>query len=368
MSNNNLIYSIESRDNFMLSLMKDFFKLDGKEVSNEIRSYFAEFRKHFKPTNINYEDLKYALVPNKSRKEYLFAFDSAVIKDYAYGAYIFNKIIKGFDKSKAYNILSGDLLDFSNGKYIKSILEMFFNELGVEYIDEKRFTNRFYCIYINNLSDSDIEKLVDLSKKMNCFIGCADMTYSCPLKTYLTKSIGTRFIIYKDKIINGHEPDINEIRNYNMPGYDFEENGYNVISIQGNYFSVFMSYLISSDIVVWKEEKYKEIISNLITNQDKLSKIDFILLKDKIEYIESAKRTMTRLGFEKSDHEKIYKLILEKMRDNMIHNIDFSLLEEFGIVKFNIVFDYKSQGVWRKFVCTLKYEPDNEILKLVTMY
>lgn len=217
-----------------------------------------------------------------------------------------------------------------------------FKALNQPIINEPKYINRFYLVYITNLSKTERKNIIDKLSKKEYFVGACDMTFTSLFKTYVSHCINTTFIQLEKNIIMGHESDLEENSDRNMYGLPFEENGYQITSIQGDYFSQFLSYAIDSDLIIDSkgQEKYLKLLSNVITSQEKsLDKFQIKIEHNKIIYLEKNKKILSRLKIKEKDLDK---LLLEKIKNANIYNISFNYQEKYGKVKFNIFFDYNT--------------------------
>ena len=363
------IISMEAKDYFALQLMKDEFNLSASQLYTEVLSEVNTLEQKLNKNRLSYIDFKSALLPvkDKKKKDYVFVFDTTKIKNGWYGYEVFEKIIPCFSKNSKHSVLSGDLLNLLKEKNINSILKMMFKALEKPIINEPRFTNRFYLVYITNISIIDINNIIREMSKEDYFIGSCDMTFTSVFKSYISHCIGTTFIKLGENIIMGHEPDIEENSDRNMCGYPFEENGYNIISIQGDYFSQFLSYAIDSDIILdsKEQEKYLNILSNVITKDEiSLDKSLLNIKPDKIQYLDENKKIFSRL---KIVPEDLNKIIVDKIKKSNIYNISFEHKDK-EIIKFNIFFDYSVENKFKKIVCALGYNMETRELHVITMY
>lgn len=178
------IYSIGSRNNIMLETIKLYFKATNKEIHDEIINEFKVFASKIQETKLIYNDFKAVLLPpTEKKKDYLFVFDTLKIGN-SYGYYVFNKVIPCLNKDSKHNVLSGDLLDYSNGRNASYILDIMFSALNLEKINERCYTNRFYLVYINNISQFEIDAINKGVNSDSSFVGSCDMTYSSLFKSY----------------------------------------------------------------------------------------------------------------------------------------------------------------------------------------
>ena len=359
-----MIYSINVKHNIMFDLIKDTFKLNSEQLSNELLTYFNQFKTLIDRTSINYSSLGNCLTPSNDKKEICLIFDTLKIKSDCYGTEIFDKLLPLFDKDKSYNVLYGDLLDFTDYKLTDKILDLMCDSCGITRVDEHKFTNRYFLVYLNNLSNTDFIKFSTLPEKVPSFIGYANMTNSSLFKSYISKSISSGFILYKNNAICGHEPDIEDISDRNMPGFNFCENGYKVISICSDYFSIFLDYLIDSSVSIWKvDKKYKEILSDIISHDCNLEDFKIILTEDKLNYLITKKNMKKRFNNPKNLKQEILSNVACCLKQNIFYKLDFTKLQ-YNVILFTVYIDINNE----KITCGLKYDTTNKIFEITTMF
>lgn len=240
----NKIYSIEARDNLFLKVGKDCFYLTPKQMGEEVLNIFHLFIARLEKADINYTELKNALIPNKESNEYEFIFDTT--------------------------------------------------RMGDSYLEENA--------------------------------------------------------------------------NYNMCGYNF--NNYEIISIQGVLFNLFMSYKIDCmyPLFINIHKNDFEVLSNIITSEtDNVLKNLNLVDKAKIKYIENEKKILTRLNVLGVSEDGFTDIIKQNIKNSAIYDIDYSSLNKYSIVKFTMFIDAKSEKN-HKFKCVFGYQIDSNSISLITMY
>lgn len=358
-----MIYSINVKDNIMFEVLKDVFNLTSEQLSNEVLTYFNQFISIMNKTRINYDDLANCLTPSNKKKEICLIFDTLKISNSCYGREIFNELLPLFNKDKTYNILYGDLLDFSNYKLTDIILDLMCESCGIQRVNEHKWTCRYFLVYINNLSRTDFEKFSNINNDIPGFLGFSDMTNSSLFKSYISNCINSGFIIHKNIVLCGHEPDIKDVSDRNMPGYNFSENGFKVVSISSDYYSIFLDYLIDSSISIWQtDKKYKELLSDIISNDCNLENFEIILTNEKLNYLISNKNVVSYFNNDNLKSEILLKI--EKcLKNNIFYKIDFSKLE-FEVILFTVYIDIQN----KKITCGIKYDIKNKRFEVITMF
>ena len=203
-------------------------------------------KKHLKNKGINYEDLKRALIPNqdKDNNEVCFVFDSTLIENSMYGYEIFNKIIQLQDQQSTYSILAGDYTDILNEIPNSQLIlrETLLNSLTKCNNSFYQNSSQYYLVYINSITASQMDTIINGLQKYNWFYGYAIINYHSKFKSYLSHILMNICIKAKNTIILSHPTDYEDSENINILGYPFEQNLFNIISINEESFSTFLSY------------------------------------------------------------------------------------------------------------------------------
>ena len=349
----------------MFHVINSIFNLSSAQLSSEINNSFIYFESLLGKAKINYTDLRKVLVPSIDKKEICFVFDTLYIKECSYGIKILNDLLPFFNKQKKYNVLFGDLLDYSNYKFTDKILDIMCAACNINRVDEHKFTNRYFLIYINNLSKSDFQKFANCVSSRPYFVGYADMTYSSLFKSYISNCISSQFILLNNKVICKHEPDIEDIASINIIGCDFEHNGFEIVSVSSDYYSLFLDYLIDSSVSVWeKDNAYKELMSDIISYECDLNDFLFNIPDEKIMYLIHHSNIQLRLGNPNNVKETIQNMVSHCIKNNIFYELDFNKLQ-YEIIKFNVFIDVSNST---KLTCSIKYNILQKSFELITMY
>lgn len=359
-----MIYSVNAKYNVMFEVAKEYFCLESEQFSNEVLDYFDKFSNLMKEAHVVYSELKNCLMPSNGKKEICLIFDTTKINAACYGRTIFENLLPLFKKDKAYNVKYGDLIDRTGYKKTDVVLDLMCNSCEIPRVDEHRYTCRYFLVYINNLSKTDYKTFFDVRTQIPSCIGAADMTYSSKFKSYISGCIESKFIVYKNKILCGHEPDHEGISNKNMPGFTFQENGFDVISISSDYFSIFLDYIIdTSEPIRIPDKKYKEMVSDIISNGCNLNEQNIVLDDKKLGYLINEKH-MQDLFDKKDLKNQILSKVNWCLKNNIIYRLDFSKKNEHNVILFSVFFDINQ----RKVTCGIKYDISEKKLEIETMY
>jgi hypothetical protein len=92
------IFTLEARENVFLEAMVAAHDLSTKETYEEIRGLFENLIDVLQEKSVNYEDLKYALIPRSDRTEVALVFNTHQIESAAYGVEVFKHILPLLEK------------------------------------------------------------------------------------------------------------------------------------------------------------------------------------------------------------------------------------------------------------------------------
>lgn len=363
---NKTIFTLESRENFYLEVMKKNFKLSDKQMYDVIQQAFNDFTDNlYSKKSIEYKNLRNVLTPNINKKEIALVFDSSKIKSAWYGHEAFDKVISLFDKKTKHSILSGDLIIEQNFHYWK---EVFFQELTSKKNNDFFNIQDCYIIYINNLSTTLFNKINNQLSCYEPYIGFLDTTTQTNLKTMLS------FILCKVAIVNNHEvilpyEDEDWETDENTQGLPFENYNFSIKSIPSLYYDLFLSYKIEREDLKGYSLDTQIAINAITPIVTDLENLNIEIEESKFNYLLNVKGgKLRKVQLENYTIEDFENLIKEKIKDNYIY--EMSELKEFNVIKFNVVIELEVKYSQENVKCqvTLHYQPEVNKLKLITFF
>lgn len=359
------IFTLNARDNVMLEVTRNHLKLSTDVMHSEIQGAHIATQRVLMGKGVQYAKLKAALVPAADRNEAGFIFDSRLLESSAYGMEVAKAILPLLDRRTTQSVLCGDLIG-NNQDLIFSLLQRFLvSRRALQFIHG----TLLYCVYINNLSDSALQRLHEGLSAFSPYLGYLPGTFQTPGKTYLSTILVNKFLKCRDVVIMGHEDDRPNEENVNMAGWPFEEYGYRVCSLQEMYFALFLSYKIERAVYAGFEvdtEMSLNAISGCIVRLEDCT----IQLDDaKHEYLMREKLgKLQKAGLEDLDRDQLAALIREKVAASYIYNLVF--LDEYNVTKFDLMLeaDRHDGGYPTRLVAALEYKPDEKTLRVITLY
>ncbi len=230
----------------MLEVVRDYFGLNSEHMFAEIHTMRRAVEHALDQKKITYDKLKSALVPAQDRREIALIFDTLGITQTWYGYEIMEQVIPLFAKRSNHSVLVGDYLNRPGQE--DELYTAFAEAVVPRRIIEFQHPTQFYIVYINNLTDTMVERFDDGLIPYPHYVGIAEMTYGSTFKTYLSTMLVNSFVKFGNIVLQGHEPDRADEEDVNMNGYPFEKSGYICRSISDDLMGVMLSYKIERPI------------------------------------------------------------------------------------------------------------------------
>lgn len=359
------IFTLNARDNVFLDVMKDYLNLNEDQIYSEIEYLFDELGLILESKNINYQDLKKGLIPSLDRKEVAFVFDTNRIKSGSYGADVFEHLLPAFSNTGSHSVLCGDYIGDDELK--ETLYEEFRNRLLTNCEIDYRHHSQFYIVYINNLSEKMLESFSEKLDDYAGYVGYFDLTVTSFLKSYLSTILVNSFLISKNQVISAHEDDRDNKEDLNMYGYSFEENGFNVRSIQSMYFMLFLSYKIERGVIAGFESDTSFSLNAIGSDVMDIYDFELQVEEKKLGYLKSEKGgSLKKADLSEVTVQELEELIKLKLKDNYIYNLTF--IKEHNTLKFNIMLDVTARDGIIRLNAALEYLPSEKVLRLITMF
>jgi hypothetical protein len=356
----NVVLTLEARSNVMLDVISDYFKLSDAQIFNEIQMSASEITELLLSKDIDYKELKRALVPSADKLELVYIFDWCALEDSFYGPPIMNLLLSVLPKDSTRSILAGDWIhDVKPRKVFEN------SDVGVlkPNFDASDLPDTLYFVYLNNLSTARAEAIHNAFKGIQGYLGSFDMTCLSVFKGMLSTMLVRDFIQHKNVILLGHEDDRDDQENYSLKLYDFESYGFSVRSVPSWMYGTYLSYKIERPVFEFDQSDRHFSLNAMTPSPLPLSLCKLEVDQSKLEYLISEKQgSLKRMGFEHLDTESLAKRIQEKIDGSYIYCLSNS--EEHGVLKFNIILEEPPH----RCLCVLKYIPESQRLEVITLY
>jgi hypothetical protein len=360
--NFDVIFTVEARSNILLEGITKQFNLNENRVFHEIQSSFKQLKSALIKKNINYADLKRALVPNVDKNELVFVFDWSNIESRWYGREIIDWMLPLFDKRSTHSVLRGDWIYRS--EHNNWLCDELANSLMGSSGRYEGKGGELYFVYVNNLSDSMARHFDQELRAHPAYLGYLDLRFMSPIKAYLSTLLIPAFIKHKGIIIQSHEDDRSEAEDVNLLNYNFENFGYIVRSIPSWLYGIFLSYKIERPIIEQNDSDTRFSLNAISHQPMELDRFTIELDERKLEYLQKKKGgSLKRADFSSLSAAEIADQIRKKIKANYIYNLARSI--DGDTMKFNIIIENK--GLVRN-ECALEYRPADGLLRLITFY
>lgn len=350
----------------MLEVMRDHFKISPGRMLIEIQAMRAELDRILNAKGISYEGLKTALVPDRKRREIALIFDCMAIEDGWYGNAVFKKLLPLLDPEGNHSILAGDYL--GQNKDQDARYEAMRDAVRLNRSVTYKHSSQFFIVYINNLTQTMIDRIENGLRDWEGFVGFADTTYGSLFKYLLSTMLANVCIKHGRIIIQGHEDDRPETDDINMVGYPFEGFGYRCRSVPGYLESVLLSYKIERPVLKGFEVDTEFSLNAVSATPFPLESFTIEVENAKLAYLKSAKAgSLARAGLEALNSEQLSERIRERISSNYIYNMAHD--EEHSVTKFNVILELSSpRAETTRLLAALQYKAEDRILRLITLY
>lgn len=358
------ILTLNTRSHVMLEVIRDEFGLKPEQMRREIATLHTELLSVLRSKGIEYTALRSALTPSMDRQEAAFLFDSQGFESGLYGRETFNWILPLLDSRATQSILHGDLI----GNDQPLIFEILRESVVWSQPFTFRHSTQIYCVYINSLTEPQVERLRVGLAACHAYLGFIDTTFSCRAKFFLSTTLSTFIVKKGQSLIVGHEDDRSNDENINITFYPLEAFGHKLLSLQGQYFSIFLAYKIERPVFNHLETD-TELSLNAISDEVVLfDGFDVVLDEPKYQYLLNAKGGKLRqAGLTDAGREEVSALIRAKLSANYIYNLTY--LEEHDVMKFNLLIEVPRRiGYPARLTAVLEYIPGKKALRVITLH
>lgn len=368
-----MIYTFNTRGNTLYPVMKNCFTLSDNDIYYTINYDFSLLIQRLKIKGIDYKKLKHALIPNqnKKKKEICFVIDSTLIDSCWYSYDVFKILIPILKTDKfsqsTFSILYGDYTNMLTKLDAQCVLKQMLHENLIKYNESKyELSDQYFLIYINGLTNNQIQEIAENMKLYKWFLGIIDVTYQSRFKSYLSHILIPLCIKCKNIIIEEHPIDFQDEENSNEVGYPFEENGFIFISINSDSYNSFLSYKIESEFPDKVDVSFS--LNSLFPKFTSIDKLK-LSVDEKWDYITgdcwNKRDILTTVGLDTITKDQFVCKVWEKICKNYIYNLD---INDYNIRKFNVCLELPTiNGRIRKTTLALKYFAKDGIIELLTI-
>lgn len=356
------IWTLDSRDSTYLEVMESLFDPAGPQMQHLIVGMHAELLRDLSALDFIYESFRTALVPQNDKQERAFLFNSTLIDEAWYGGDIALRLVPALERNHNCSILSGDLI-LSNQEVVRSALtESAILHKPLDVVN----TSLIYVVYINNLSSTLAQTLHEKLLPYAPYIGYIPSTYSSRAKDLLSLPLMSTYLKIGTRWLCVGEDD-SVIGTANSPGWPLEDNGYTCHSVSAPMFHTFLTYKIERAIYPGFESDTRFALTVISGEPRDISEFQVKVQAAKADYLRREKAgSLARAGIDSLTDAQLQSLIAEKIQRNYIYKLEFKHEKSF----FNITLEIENpkHTTPTRMVASLEYQPNEQTLRLVTLY
>lgn len=361
------IHTLNARGNGQLEVASEIVSGNTVTMLYYIQSLRSKVEKALARKGVKYSDLRSALEPQTNRREIALVFDTEHIDGW-YGRIIFDQVIPLFDKGSNHSVLAGDYLPL-DGLSKSALLDAMGQAVNLVRNTTAHYVNQYFIVYINNLTETMVNKFDKNLRNYPPYIGMADMTYGSKFKFLLSFMLPDAFIKHGKTIIQGYGYGSHDDTDYNTKGWAFEENGYICRSVPDELYGPLLSYKIERPIYRNEDIDTFMSLNSIESHPVHIDNFEIELAAAKAEYIRNHNSSASEIsGINYLGDDALKDLIRDKIRENYIYHMSY--LEEHDVRKFNVIIEVTSPEDGRivRLCASLEYKPLDGCLRVITLY
>lgn len=345
----------------LLEVAAEHFKMTDAQIFQDIQQSHQMLLTVLASKGIKYNDLKNALVPTTNRNERAYVFNWKKVDAYNYGRVIVEHALPAFDPESTHSVLLGDWL--YHQEHNDWAIEELRQALAGAPSPYTGIGHDLYFVYVNNLSDTQADALRSRFQSLPAYLGYLDLNFSSVLKAYISTMLVRAFIKHRKIILQGHEDDRSNSENISMLPYGFEDAGYQLRSLQGWLYGIFLSFKIERPVFLPADTDTRFALTAMGAGPAELDDFEVVLDERKLGYLkQDHSHALDRSGFSGLSAADISEQIRRKVKANYIYNLSRS--EDGSTMKFNIILENPDIS---RHVCSLEHRPQEKQLRVITL-
>ena len=357
------VHTLDARNNVMLEVIRDYFKVSPEGRHRDIQEIARATVALLAKKGIDYSALRTALVPQQDRHETALLFNINFKASGSYSRPVHQRLLRLFNRRSSHSILHGDITDDYGAAAFEEA------DRRLVRVAERHFENRMlYAVYVNNLTE---QMLADIHRGMESYplyVGHVDTTFGSAFKTSLSTQLSHAYIQYKGTTIGQHEDDLDEDENVDLIGLGFEEAGYTLRSVPSTQFMLLLSYKIERPVMAGFEADTEFSLNAISPIALPLECCDVEIDPRKFEYLSNEKaKSLEGLGLFGQRVEELKMMIRDRIGANYIYSMVRD--DTHDVSRFNIMIEAEPVGTGRRFraLVGLEYKPEEKRLRFITL-
>jgi len=280
-----------------------------------------------------------------------------------YGLAVAKQLLPLLGKQSTLSVLSGDVGQHPAATHKMALYAGLVNgataDWGQQYI---------YCVYLNNLSLTQRNKIHQAFLADPSYLGHVPTTYRSYFRTVVSTMLPTTFIKHKGTVLLDHGGDLPLVSHENEIGYPFKKNGLKVVSVNSQLYSPLLSYKIQSEVLPMYQEDVLVSLNAISDQPLALDNFEVVFPDGKYNYLHGGgKLGLLKLaGLADLSPEALAAAIQAELSNDYIYRLQNNPAD--NTVQFNIVLELRREdGTPTKVAVGLKYFPETSTLSFVTM-
>jgi len=358
------LHTLDARDNSLIQwIYSGFAAGDASLFQRSMQMEAAKVRDLLQEGGVNYDDLKSALVPTRDGRQIVLIYDWLDHPAWNYAVAFADLYLPHLRTDLRTSVAQGDLLAENPPVLNMERALIRAREEAIEWRTQ-------FAVYFNNLKPTDVEVLHRELSSDARYKGYIDVTEPSSVRDYLARCLPSTWILNGRKVILTHGADEPFLSNEDPVGFNFDEHGFQVVSLLDSYFFGFLSYKIESDTADRAEEDRMLTLAAHLGEIIDIETVSIAVPPAKLDsylLIEPNKlRLMTAIGLKDVTPDQLADIIREKLLANYIYDFRYAVD---GTPLFAVACDFVTgDGVSARRLIALKYDIPNAAISLVTMY
>ncbi|GAA1795874.1 hypothetical protein [Brevibacterium celere] len=364
------IHSLNNYTNVGLASLVDHLDLQSEQVRTIIRTEHLKLVAELNGKNIDYLELRNALVPQTHRHEAAFIFDPACSESEMYG-YTFAKkwipILKQHGPEKTV-LRVGDILTLPS--------TFVWRELDRLLVGPKNFPRNareeYFVLYITNLSAGQLHRIDSaLNAAVPAYLGHVDCSTWSPFKAGLyLPQVGLRL---RDQIITEMDDDGTP----NPAGYPYTKSGFRLVGVDQLRYGLYLGHRLDNGIPQWADDDSAMALTVLGGGRRPITSTEVVIDENRIDYLgRDHGASLSKARLSALDKEELAAAIRRKFTNGLIYNLRFKpgsrrgvTAPELDAMMFSVQVEFPDiGGAIRRYQVGLKYTADDHTSEIITFY
>jgi hypothetical protein len=359
------IYTLEARGNVLLESLAQHYRLGHKELQKQILDLYSMTRDALLLKGIDYDSLKPALVPNASRYETGFIFDTRSITSGWYGRPVLDLFVPLLDPKATQSVLWGDIQG-TNPTMVLPILRQVIRPGPVRL--EGIHPSQLFCMYVTNITQTKMQEMHEALAGRVAYVGYIPATHFSHGNAILSTSwLARAFLKHGNTFIVSHPDDVPNTEDENPLGCDFSHLGYAVRSIQEACCGVFLTHKIERPVFDGFESDTFMALTAIAPSVVPLEDCEVLVEDAKHTYLQTEKQgSLKRAALLDATNKELAASIKDRVSASYIYNMTY--MPKYNVAKFNLILEYPVKSEVVRLTAVLEYRPSDRVLRVITLY